>query len=194
MRRCLLLMLLVVSTPCLAGYDPLGVATSTPLSKSTAPRVSGYDPLGLLVLPVVPTAPPVQRPACITVDGVDYDLDTILSEYTSPWTWPTEGGQYGGKDEKSLRLHLSSDGHQVTGIENLDFETLKKVHAVLHEREEALAASKHKPVPKVKPAPPRAVQGTPRASGPCPGGVCPAPQQYYQPEQRQGFFRRLFGS
>lgn len=141
----------------------------------------GYDPLGL--------DPPVVVPVethCVTVDGIDYDLDTILSEWREDWTWPKEDGSYGGSTEVSLRKHLSDPRHKVTGIENLDFETLKKIHSVLHAREEAVEASKPKVIPKVKPAPPKPVQGTPRAYSPCPGGVCPRPKR----SQSWGLFRR----
>lgn len=146
----------------------------------------GYDPLGL-------TPPATAETRCITVDGVDYDLDTILAEYNTTWTWPKLDGSHGGDDEASLRKHLSDPRHKVTGIENLDFETLKKVHSVLHAREEAVEASKLKAVPKATPALPKTVQGTPRGSGPCPGGVCPAPQRYYRPQKPKRFSGRLFG-
>jgi hypothetical protein len=125
--------------------------------------------------PTVPSQADVP-PLCITVDGVDIDLDELLSEYQNAWTWPKTDGSHGGEDEESIRHHLSDPKHSVQGIEALDFETLKKVHAVLHEREERAkeaAAKTVKPVVKSLPV------LLPQASSSCPNGVCPIPQRNY---------------
>jgi len=129
-------------------------------------------------------------PLCITVDGVDIDLDELLSEYQNAWTWPKTDGSHGGDDEESIRHHLSDPRHGVQGIDALDFETLKKVHAVLHEREERAkeAATKATKPPVVKSLP----VILPQASSNCPNGVCPVPQRqvYYTPAQQRRATRR----
>lgn len=198
MRFFLLLLLPVVSGVCHAGYDPLGLASVTQPDRVSIGKVLDYDPFGLNVPPpVTPTSPVLpdepDPPFCVTVDGIDYNLDEILSEYKGTWTWPSVDGSHNGTDERSLRLHLSSGRHRVTGLDGLDFDTLKKVHSVLHEREEALAASKPKVGVEVKPAPQRPIQSLPRASSPCPGGVCPQPQRSKPVGPVRGLLRGLFG-
>ena len=127
---------------------------------------------------------------CITVDGVDVDLDELLSEYQNAWTWPKTDGSHGGDDETSIRQHLTDPRHAVTGIDGLDFETLQKVHAVLHEREErakeAVAKASKSPVVKSLPV------LLPQAGSSCPNGVCPVPrrQVYYTPAQQRRAARR----
>ncbi len=96
-------------------------------------------------------------PVCVTIAGVDHDLKPLLAEYRRAWTWP-------GEDESSLRRHLAE--HQVSGIERLSFDQLRKIHAVIHERELL-----QKPV-SVPISQPRVMQSN------CPGGVCPAPQSW----------------
>lgn len=101
---------------------------------------------------------------CVTIQGVDYDLQPILLEYRREWTWP-------GDTEATLRAHLR-DEHKVTGIESLSDREIRKLHAVLHERAKAAQ-----------------VRATIRAdpvvrSGGCPGGVCPAPQRVFSPRRR----------
>jgi len=110
--------------------------------------------------------PVESKPRCVSIDGVDYDLDPLLNEYRRAWTWP-------GNTEQSLRNHFATD-HKTTGLDSLTFTELKKLHAVLHERE---LATKAKPA-VTPPAPVR--------SG-CPGGVCPSPS--YQTPRRGMFFR-----
>lgn len=106
---------------------------------------------------------------CVTIAGVDYDLDDILKDYRTDWTWP-------GMTEESLREHLAGGPHRVTGIDELPFATVKKLHAALHEREERQAkAAQPKSAPRLN----------------CPGGVCPQPQYQIVPQyQRRGLFGR----
>lgn len=106
---------------------------------------------------------------CVTIDGIDYDLDEILKSYVVPWTWP-------GTDEKTLREHLHSERHKVGGIDELSFEELKKLHAAIHEREK----------PVVKDPPP--VRQQPVRS--CPSGNCPVPQSQQWSQPRYGLFGR----
>jgi len=111
----------------------------------------------------VPRSPAVH---CINVKGIDYDLAPILATRSAEWTWP-------GMTEASLRSHLRTD-HGITGIERLSFTTVKKIHAVYHERE---AATVKRSVPPVT---------IPRAVSNCPGGVCPQ----YQSQSTRWLFRR----
>lgn len=109
--------------------------------------------------PVMVTVRPVfvATVHCITVRGVDYDLEPILAEYRVEWTWP-------GGTEQTLREHLREE-HGVTGIESLTDRDIRKLHAVLHER--AKKAVSHSAI-RASPAP--------RQSS-CPGGVCPVPNR-----------------
>lgn len=91
-----------------------------------------------------------QPPLCIKINGIDQDLDAILTTPSQLWTWP-------GMTESSLRRHLAVE-HGVEEIETLTFSQIKKIHAVLHEREQ-----KQKPAAPKQPA---------QRSG-CPGGNCP---------------------
>lgn len=96
---------------------------------------------------------------CITIDGVDWDLDKIRAEYHTPWSWP-------GNTEKSLRSHLAAE-HHIQGLDQLSFDDVRKIHAVIHEREQSALRARSQPI-RASPAP--------RASS-CPGGVCPAPNR-----------------
>lgn len=98
-------------------------------------------------------------PSCIKINGIDYDLEPILSTPSQSWTWP-------GMTEASLRRHLATE-HGVEDIDALSFGQVKKIHAVLHEREQ-----------KPKPAVPR----QPAQRSGCPGGNCPQSQP-----RRRGF-------
>ena len=93
---------------------------------------------------------------CVTIDGVDWDLDKIRAEYRTPWSWP-------GMTEQSLRLHLTSE-HRVVGLERLSFDDVRRIHSVIHERERVTIKVKS---PTIRADPARVSQ--------CPGGVCPAP-------------------
>lgn len=100
----------------------------------------------------------VEQPTlCVTIDGVDWDLDKIRAEYRTAWTWP-DG------TEASLRTHLRAS-HRIKDIDRISYDDLKKIHAVIHERERV----------KLKSSPPPAM---PTQSSPvgCPGGVCPSPR------------------
>lgn len=100
------------------------------------------------------------KPTTIQVNGLDEDLEALLTTPSSSWTWP-------GMTEASLRRHLVSEhGVDTSG---LDFNQIKKVHSVLHERENK---------PKAKPTAPR----QPAQRGSCPSGNCPQVRP-----KRQGF-------
>lgn len=117
-----------------------------------------YRPLGNLQYALLQTRE--AGPICVTIDGVDWDIEKIRDEYHTPWTWP-EG------TEASLRKHLARE-HHVIGLERLSFADVKKIHAVIHERERAA-----KPLTLSRPAPAPA----PVYRSTCPGGVCPAPRR-----------------
>jgi hypothetical protein len=87
---------------------------------------------------------------CVTIDGIDYDVEPILTEYRRAWYWP-------GNTEQSLRVHFKTS-HRTRGIDSLTFDELQKLHAVLHERELRV---------KIK----TTTQAPVRSA--CPGGVCP---------------------
>lgn len=111
-------------------------------------------------LPVRVTLRPVYvvTSHCVTIRGVDYDLEPILTEYRTEWTWP-------GGTLQTLREHLR-DEHQVTGLDGLSDREIRKLHAVLHERAKKVArASSGPPVVRIGPV----------SSSRCPGGVCPVP-------------------
>lgn len=118
--------------------------------------------------PVLVTSRPVYVATvhCVTIKGVDYDLEPILLEYRSEWTWP-------GATEQTLREHLARE-HQVTGIESLTFAQVRKLHAVLHERA--------KKVTVVTAAPQQVlIKASPSR---CPGGVCPTqPRRFLLPRR-----------
>jgi hypothetical protein len=99
---------------------------------------------------VVPT---VTETYCVTIDGVDWDLNKLRSEYRVPWTWPD-------MTEASLRKHMASD-HRVPEIDRISFEDLKVIHSVIHEREQKQLKTRPTPSVPVRSA--------------CPGGVCPSP-------------------
>lgn len=102
---------------------------------------------------------PVESPVhCVTIDGIDWDLDKIRAEFRTSWTWP-------GTTEASLRKHLASE-HRTQGLDRLSFDDLRKVHAVIHEREKHAKATS--PLIRASPAP---------RTSTCPGGVCPAPNR-----------------
>lgn len=103
------------------------------------------------------------KPRCVTIDGIDYDLDPILAEHKTDWTWP-------GGTEQSLREHLKAT-HKATGLEALSRSELAKLHAVLHDREQRAKTPQltAPPVPQSR----------------CPGGVCPIPSAT---RTRRGFF------
>lgn len=108
----------------------------------------------------VPNAclPVEAKPLCVTIDGVDWDLGKIRAEYRTAWTWP-------GMTEQSLRQHLAKE-HRVSRLDKLAFDDLKRIHAVIHEREKAVRPA----------AVPIRASPAPRQSS-CPGGVCPAPNR-----------------
>lgn len=98
-----------------------------------------------------------KHPRCVTINGIDYDIEPILAEHRRDWTWP-------GGTEQSLRDHLKAE-HDVTGIEKLSRSELAKIHAVIHEREKKTRSIPAAP-PVVKPL---------ASPSRCPGGVCPSP-------------------
>lgn len=116
---------------------------------------SDRKPIRVTCRPVFKATVTERKPRCVTIDGIDYDLEPILSEYRRPWTWP-------GMTESSLRQHFAND-HQTTGLDSLTFDELQKLHAVLHERETATTRTQQAPPPVAAP------------QSRCPGGVCPSP-------------------
>ena len=113
----------------------------------------------------VVTAPPrfetrtVERVrVCVKVRGIDTDIQSLEKECFRAWSWP-------GGTEEALRAHLRE--HGVTELEGVPLESLKKIHAAIHERELKAAPVQSSPAP-----------ATPAYVAPrCPGGVCPAPVQ-----------------
>lgn len=116
---------------------------------------------------------------CVTIAGVDWDIEQIDAEYKRAWTWP-------GMTESSLKAHLRE--HEVTGFDGLSFGQLQRVHAVIHEREAATVRQSRIVEPatgkqslQVQPA---TIRNSRTVQSGCPGGVCPQ----YQPAMRQGWF------
>jgi len=103
--------------------------------------------------------PVESTPHCVTIDGIDWDIDKLRAEYRTRWTWQ-------GNTEQALRSHLATE-HRIEGIERLSFSDIQKVHAVIHEREQKALHARSQVI-RASPAP--------RASM-CPGGVCPAPSR-----------------
>lgn len=99
---------------------------------------------------------PECKPVCVTIDGVDWDLDKIRAEYRTPWTWPNG-------TEASLRSHLKAT-HRIKDIDRIGFDDLKMIHAVIHERERVKTKLHSPPAMPTQSSPSR-----------CPGGVCPSP-------------------
>lgn len=139
-----------------------------PAKTEPLPTPGRGSPTGADASPVAPTtgqdpASPLDRTKyetlCVNVNGVDYDLDVMLSEWKRNWTWP-------GNTETSLRQHLRQPPHIVGGIDDLPYDTIKRIHAVLHERE-------------LRATPAKSPAILPRSN--CPGGVCPTPQYQQQP-------------
>ena len=97
--------------------------------------------------------PVTEKPVCVTIDGIDWDLDKLRFEYRGPWTWPD-------MTETSLRRHMAIE-HRVPDINRIFFSDLKMIHAVIHEREQQTLKTKTPPV------------AAPQSR--CPGGVCPSP-------------------
>jgi hypothetical protein len=104
-------------------------------------------------------------PHCVTIDGIDWDIDKLRAEYRGPWTWPD-------MTEQSLRRHMASE-HRVPEIDRISFDDLKVIHSVIHEREQRTLKTKSMPSVPVR--------------SNCPGGVCPSPMST---RSRSGFFFR----
>jgi len=127
--------------------------------------------------PILVTAPPkfipttTANPApalCVTIAGVDWDVEQIDAEYKRAWTWP-------GMTESTLKAHLRE--HEATGFDGLSFAQLQRIHAVIHEREAATIRQSR----IVQPA---TIRSSRTVQSGCPGGVCPQ----YRPAMRQGWF------
>lgn len=146
---------LALTSPGFAGDGPF-LVTDAPIFHATE-HAAGAGESGRLYSPAA-HEPVLQSPAvlCITVRGIDYDLEPILATKTAEWTWP-------GGTEASLRDHLWI-AHGIAATARLPFVTLRKIHAVYHEREEA--ERKRATV---------TTKTTSTAVSNCPGGVCPAP-------------------
>lgn len=108
-------------------------------------------------------------PLCVKVSGIDTDVETLEKECYRAWSWP-------GGTQASLEQHLRE--HGVSEFERLPLESLKKIHAAIHERE-----LRSRPVS----AQPTTKNQQPRTLSPCPGGVCPAPT-YTRQSQRFRLF------
>ena len=94
-----------------------------PLFPPAPPQPSSPPPLAIRHSPSASSTP-----LCITINGIDYDLPSLIADYyESPWTW------VGNQDANGLRKHLAE--HGVTNIDGLSFERLKKLHAAVHEKE-----------------------------------------------------------
>lgn len=102
-------------------------------------------------------------PLCVKVSGIDTDVETLEKECYRAWSWP-------GGTQASLEQHLRE--HGVSEFEGLPLESLKKIHAAIHERE-------LRSRPPIRADPQSTTKNhEPRTPNPCPGGVCPSPGAY----------------
>lgn len=139
--------------------------------------------------PILVTAPPKFVPTttaktahalCVTIAGVDWDIEQIDAEYKRAWTWP-------GMTESSLKAHLRE--HDVTGFDGLSFEQLQRIHAVIHERESVVQdylTTENATFRQPRIVQPATIRSS-RTVQSCPGGECP---QYRSTRQGWFSFRR----
>lgn len=122
-----------------------------------------------------------ELPLCITIHGVDWDLQSLLKTWCkadTQWTWP---GDHDAFPLATLRRHLAEPEHAVTGIESVPDSLLPEIHEAMHEME--LAQVQKPQAAEPSPAPTKAVTVSSlpeivlnaRPANPCPNGLCPRP-------------------
>lgn len=130
-------------------------------------------PVPLQPVPESPAHSVEERPASDSPDESDaghvspdrvllgFDGQTMsVSEFIRRWY--RESSRFRAPPVEDLRSHLLDDHAVAPLIDQLDDETLAKLHIAIHEREAAQAA------PRAAPA----AGAAPRAQSSCPGGVC----------------------